>query len=290
MKSQACRYSVSPLEADGSHISSGFDISCLSHVALTKIVYDRVVFQLLYPLEKSLIFRNPLLGHILGCIFMMLIVRVFPKNDLSTSWNSTLSNLQNMTSEHYRPLYISQQEEKDFMSIMCDVKDIDAFADVLVHKIPSAADSAKTRTITLLKPVFFPAPKDRPLQLERYQVALRVDSDELHNVFNHTVHLDYSSDVFPTYAAYSFGEDDILLSVLSVSRDRITKFVKDNIASQKGVLGVDIARINISMRVAPIEMWRKYRESKYLFKPYDGYEAYDYIEQGALEGAFVRDV
>ena len=221
---------------------------------------------------------------------MMLIVRVFPKNDLKDSWNKVLINLRTMTDECCTPLYISQQEEKDFMSIMFDVKDIDAFADVLVKKIPSAADSVRTRTITLLKPVFFPAPKDRPSNLERYQVSLRTASNELHDVFNHTVHLDYSSDVFPTYAAYSFGEDDVLLSMLSVSRDRIKRFVKDNIESQKGVLSADIARINISMRVAPTEMWRKYRENKYLFKPYDGYVAYDYIEQGALEGAFVRDV
>lgn len=241
-------------------------------------------------MEKSLIFRSLLLAGILGCILMMLIVRVFPRKDLDSSWNSVLGNLQKMTGEHCTPLYISQQEEKDFMSIMYDVKDIDAFADVLAQEIPSAADSAKTRTITLLKPVFFPAPKDRPLQLERYQVALRVASYELHNVFNYTVHLDYSSDVFPTYAAYSFGEDDILLSMLSVSRDKIRTFVKENVESQTGVLGVDVARINMSKRVAPTEMWKKYREQRYLFKPYDGYEEHDFVEEAALAGAFVRDL
>ncbi|WP_455284254.1 hypothetical protein [[Eubacterium] cellulosolvens] len=44
------------------------------------------------------------------------------------------------------------------------------------------------------------------------------------------------------------------------------------------------------MRVAPTEMWKKYREDKYLFRPYDGYEEYDYTDIAALEGAFVRDV
>ena len=221
---------------------------------------------------------------------MMLIVRVYPNNDLEESWKRVLNNLQKMSTDHCTPLYISQQEEKDFMSIMFDVRDIDAFADVLVKNMPSAADSEKTRTITLLKPVFFPAPKDRARQLERYQVAIRVTSDEVHDVFNHTIHLDYSSDLFPTYAAYSFGEDDILLSMLSVSREKIRKFVRESIESQKGVLGVDVARINVSKRVAPTEMWKKYRESKYLFKPSDGYEEYDYAEIGAMEGAFVRDV
>jgi hypothetical protein len=221
---------------------------------------------------------------------MMLIVRVYPKKDLKDSWDCLLSDLGKISNENCTPLYISQQEEKDFMSIIFDVKDADAFADVLVKRIPPAADSGKTRTITLLKPVFFPAPKDRIPQLERYQVAVKVTSEELHNVFNHTIHLDYSSDLFPTYAAYSFGEDDILMSMLSVSRDRIRAFVKDRIESQKGVVSVDVARISMSRRLAPTEMWRKYREGKYLFKPSDGYVEYDYTELSALEGAFVRDV
>jgi hypothetical protein len=221
---------------------------------------------------------------------MMLIVRLFPKEDLEDSWNRTLNSFEEMHDENCTPLYISRQEEKDFMSVMYDVNDIDSFADVLVRKIPSAANSEKTRTITLLKPVFFPAPKERPEQLERYQVAMRVASDELNDVFNHVIHLDYSVDLFPTYAAYSFGEDDILVSMLSKSREELTAFVKKKIESQKGVLSVDIARIDMSKRLAPLEMWRRYREEKYLFKPYDGFEDYDFTEQALLSGAFEKDL
>jgi hypothetical protein len=220
---------------------------------------------------------------------MMIIVRVFPKRDLRDSWDRLLNNLERISNKDCTPLYISQQEEKEFMSIMYDVKDIDAFADVLVKQIPSAANSEKTRTITLLKPVFFPAPKERPRQLERYQVAIRASSDELPDIFSHTVHLDYPEDLFPTYAAYSFGEDDILVSMLSVGRDRIRTFVGEKIESQRGVLGVDVARIDMSKRLAPTEMWKSYRESRYLFKPYDGYEEYDFTELAYLEGAFVKE-
>jgi len=162
---------------------------------------------------------------------MMLIVRLFPRDDLGDSWDRVLNNVEKISNKDCTPLYLSQQEEKDFMSIIYDVRDIDAFADVLVKQIPSTANSEKTRTITLLKPVFFPAPKDRPRLLERYQVAIRATSEDVQNVFNHTVHLDYPEDLFPTYAAYSFGEDDILLSILSVSRDKIRAFVREKIES-----------------------------------------------------------
>jgi hypothetical protein len=221
---------------------------------------------------------------------MMMIVRMFPRNDLKDSWDRVLNNLDQISDGNCTPLYMSQQEEKDFMSIIFDVKDVDAFADVLVKRVPSAANAEKTRTITLLKPVFFPAPKDRPTQLERYQVAIRASSDELDKVFNQIIHLDYPEGLFPTYAAYSFGEDDILASMLSVSRERIRGYVKEKIESQKGVLHVDTGRINASRRLAPVEMWRKYRESKYLFKPYNGFEEYDFTELALLTGAFKEEL
>ena len=221
---------------------------------------------------------------------MMILLRIFPKQDLSDSWRRALANSDDITNKDCTPLYASQQEEKDFMSIMYDVKDIDSFAEVLVSKIPLAVNSKKTRTITLLKPVFFPAPKDRPEQLERYQVAIRVASDEVNNVFNRILHLNYPVNLFPTYAAYSFGEDDILVSMLSISRDKLRAFVKEKIESQQGVLSVDIARIDMSKRLAPLEMWRRYREEKYLSKPSEGFEECDFTEQALISGAFVKEV
>ena len=63
----------------------------------------------------------------------------------------------------------------------------------------------------------------------------------------------------------------------------------ENLESQKGVVSVEVARINMSKRVAPTEMWKKYRESKYVFKPTGEYEEYDFIEHAALTEAFVRE-
>jgi len=221
---------------------------------------------------------------------MMIIVRIFPKGELKESWDRLLNNLERVSNEHCTPLYLSQQEEKNFMSLIYDVKDMDHFDDIIVKKIPSAVQPEKTRTVTLLRSSFFPVRKDRPANLERYQVAVRVTSNELENVFNSILNLDYPRDVFPTYAAYSFGEDDILTSMLSTSRDRIKKFVWEKLERQEGVLNVEVARINMSKRVAPTEMWKKYRESKYVFKPTWEHEEYDFVEQAALTGAFVREL
>jgi hypothetical protein len=221
---------------------------------------------------------------------MMIILRIFPNGDLDGGWDAVLRNLDKLGNDQCTPLYLSQQEERSFMSIIYDLKDLDSFTDVLVKNIPSVLHPAKTRTITLLSPVFFPVPKDRPGNLERYQVSTKVRSDKLEDIFDDIVHLKYPRDVLPTYAAYSFGEDDILASFLSVSRDRINTFLRDNVEPRRGVLSVEAARIDNSKRLAPIEMWRRYRESRYAFKPTGQYEEYDFTELAALTGAFVHEI
>ena len=207
----------------------------------------------------------------------MIIVRIFPKGELEESWRSVLDNLEKISNEHCTPLYLSQQEDEGFMSLVYDVSDVDLFSDILAKRIPSLLQPEKTRTITLLKPVFFPAPKDRPANLERYQVAVRAVSQELEGIFNYMLHLDYPRDAFPTYAAFSFGEDDILISMLSTSRDRLKQFVGENLEPQRGVVSVEVDLINRSKRVAPAEMWKNYRESKYVFKPAAEQEEYDFL-------------
>jgi len=221
---------------------------------------------------------------------MMVIVRIFPSGKLEESWNKVLENPEALSNMYCTPLYLSQREEENFMTLIYDVNDADRFADIVVKSIQSLLHPEKTRTITLLKPVFFPAPKDRPKSLERYQVAVRGMCGELENIYNHILHLDYPGDAFPTYAAYSFGEDDILTSMLSTGRDRLGQFLKANLESQRGVISLDISHISRSRRVAPTEMWKRYRESRYLFKPTAEQEEYDFLEREVLHGAREREV
>jgi hypothetical protein len=208
----------------------------------------------------------------------MIIVRIFPRGELEESWNRILNNLEAISNSYCTPLYLSQREEENFMSLIYDVKDVDFFSDVLAKRIPSLLQVEKTRTVTLLKPAFFPVPKDRPANLERYQVAVRARPEELESIFNYILHLNYPVDAFPTYAAYSFGEDDILTSMLSTSRDRLNQFLKENLEPLQGVVSADVGLINRSKRVASAMMWKEYRESRLVFRPTAEQEEYDFLE------------
>ena len=219
---------------------------------------------------------------------MMIIVRIFPKGELKESWDTVLNNLERISNKYCTPLFLSQREQENRMSLVYDVTEINSLGDILVKHIPSLLQPEKTRTVTLLKPAFFPAPRDRPANLERYQVALRVESQELENIFNLMLHLDFPKDAFATYAAYSLGEVDILVSMCSTSMDRLNQFVKKNLEPQKGVVGIEIGHISRSKRVAPTMMWKKYRESRYVSKPTGEQEEYDFLESEVLHGARER--
>jgi len=221
---------------------------------------------------------------------MMIVVRISPKGELEESWNKVLNNLEMISNKYCTPLYLSQREEENRMSLVYDVTEVNSLGDILVKDIPSLLQPEKTRTVTLLKPAFFPAPRDRPANLERYQVALRVRSEELEDIFNFILHLDYPKDAFPTYAAYSLGEVDILVSMCSTSMDRLKQFVKEKLEPKEGVISVEVGHISKSKRVAPSIMWKSYRESRYVFKPTAEQEEYDFLEREVLHGSRDRDV
>ena len=215
---------------------------------------------------------------------MMIIVRIYPRGELRETWNRVISGLEKLSSNRCVPLYLSQREEENFMTLIYDVEDVDSFADIVATSIPSLSHPAKTRTITLLKPVFFPAPKDRPPNLERFQVSISASPEEVTNVFNRIVHIDYPKDTFPTYTAYSFGEDDIVTSMLSSGRSRLEQFVNEELRPLRGVVSVSVGHIDKSKRVAPEEMWKKYRESRYAFRPRAKFEEYDFLEYATSPG------
>jgi len=220
---------------------------------------------------------------------MMVIVRIFPSGMLEESWNKTIDNLADLTNLYCTPLYLSQREEENFMTITYDVRDPDWFTDIVVKKIPALLRPEKMRTVTFLRPVFFPAPKDRPQNLERYQVAVRGRPGELETIFNFILTLKYPSDAFPTYAAYSFGEDDILLSMLSNARDKLDGFLRAKLEPLSGVDGISIGHITRSKRVAPTQMWKRYREQRYGSRPTAEQEEYDFLEREVLHGARERE-
>lgn len=198
---------------------------------------------------------------------MMMIVRLYPKGDKQKLWDCVLPILREIKSEHYRPLYLSQWEPVEFTTVMIDVGNLNCMHKLFTQELSKCDEIERSRTLTLMSPHFFPVPKERPQELHRYRIAVQVDTALLEQVYQKISDIDYSNiNIFPTYQAYSFGEDDILLSVLAENEEGIDTFIQDFLAPIEGIRNVEYIWITQSLRIAPKDFWREYRKKLYKIK------------------------
>ena len=195
---------------------------------------------------------------------MMMLVRLFPIKDKHKLWDCVLPILKEIKSEHCQPLYLSEWEPVDFITVMVDVINIDCMYKIWTQDLSKCKELDRSRTLTLMSPIFYPVPKDRPEKLHRYRIALQIDTAHLENIFNKIIDIDLKKiNIYPTYQAYSFGEDDILLSILSESESNIDTLIQQYLAPLEGVKNVEYIGITRSHRIAPTEFWREYRKKLY---------------------------
>lgn len=224
---------------------------------------------------------------------MMLIVRLYPETSREKVWDFVVNKFKGYESAGCTPLYASQREDAEHVSVIFEANKVDDMAQFLVDEISECPEIRKTRTITLMKPVFFPVPKNRPKKLCRYRVAMRLSPSHYRDVYNKLLHKDYHEDLYPTYMAFSFGEDDILLSMLAPSTGEIKEYAEEHIKPLDGVRSVDISLITKSCRLMPHEEWKKYRRRRYLVPPTEKHdEEFDWTlsELAALSGAFPEEL
>ena len=228
---------------------------------------------------------------------MTIIVRLFAKSSMEKLWEDIENHLPKFESEDLIPLYASQQEEKDYITVIFEARNFEVLKDVLTTNLPTLVDVRKTRTIPMLEPTYFLLPKNHPKNLERYLVTLRVDPNKTQAIRSTIVRAKFPDNVFATYLTYSLGDDDILISVLSDSRGAVQGLVKNLFGDMDGVESYDISNQLKTKRLTSLATWKEHQE-KFLsshdkeFKKDldDSYDwTNDFYEHAAITGAFVRE-
>ncbi|MBI5001296.1 MAG: hypothetical protein HZB92_07220 [Euryarchaeota archaeon] len=229
---------------------------------------------------------------------MTVVVRLFAKKSLPRLWEDIETSLPKLKSKDLVPLYASQQEAKDYITIITEATNFEALNDVVINNISTLADVRKTRTIPLLEPTYFLLPKGHPRDLERYLISLRAEPKSYQAIRSKIVCYDYPDNVFLSYLAYSLGEDDILLSVLTDSKKSVMAFAKEAFDRMDGVRSYEISNQLKTKRLASETAWKQHHE-KFL-SSYDRQHRGDYdtdydwsnnfYEYAAMSGAFVHEL
>jgi len=150
---------------------------------------------------------------------------------------------------------------------MIDVSNTDGLFKFFTKDLAQCDMIDRSRTLTLMYPIFHPVPKNRPENLHRYRIALQVETPHLESVYHKITDIDYRKKrVIPTYQAFSFGEDDILISVLAENEENLNNLIQDYIVPLEGVINAEYIKITKSFRILPKEEWVAYRKKLYRIK------------------------
>ena len=231
---------------------------------------------------------------------MMIIVRLAPKSDLGKIWDYVENNvIKEEATKYVTPLYATQAEGMMSVGVIFDVKDPDDIAHFITESLSKCEECHHTNTISLMKPIFFPIPKNRPEKIQRYIIRIYIHPRYYKNTYQYLINYKYTKNLFPIYISYSFGDEDIVMNVAADSIQTAKDFVKEKIRSLEGANTVLLYPVVKAKRFASLEKLIE-EQQKYLAesakkmdeseidKDFDWVE--DFEEYAMLTGAFSRDI
>jgi hypothetical protein len=230
---------------------------------------------------------------------MMMIVRLFPKTNLDRVWHYVENVIAKESKEGITPLYSAQLEGMMSVGIIFDVKDPDNIAHFLTETLSDFDECHHTRTISLMKPVFFPIPKEKPENIQRFVIRIYTHPKNYKNIYNYLINYNYPFNLFPIYVSYSLGDEDLVMSVGADSSETVNTFLKEKIRTLDGVDSSTFYPVVKVKRFAPlaklVEEQQKHLAEKAkgtpesdIDKDFDWVE--DFEEYALLTGAFPRDL
>ncbi len=182
---------------------------------------------------------------------MLVLMRLYAKSGVSELWNAIEFQKRNLYWKEINPLYAIQQERKRYLSMVLDIKNFESFQRLFLNNIATMTPVKKIMTIPIMSPIYFPLPKDHPTDFIRYQVFLRVSPEKYNEVYSKIITLKYPEDIIVTYLSHSFGDDDMIISLLARDRETALDFVNDSIGKIDGVFAHDTSRVIRSEYLLP---------------------------------------
>ena len=145
---------------------------------------------------------------------MIVVMRLYPHYEVEKVWQYVEKHFSNMKGDGVVPLFMSEQDYQNHVSLICDINDTDALADFLIKDIAPCKEIARTRTATMLKPAFHPIPKNASDKLCRFLVPLKVKPEKWGEIYEKLLKLTPPDDINVAYVALSLGEEDLLISLI----------------------------------------------------------------------------
>jgi DNA-binding Lrp family transcriptional regulator len=150
-----------------------------------------------------------------------------------------------------------------------------------------------------MKPVFFPIPKKKPENVQRFIIRIYTHPRNYRGIYNYLTDYKYPFNIFPIYVSYSLGDEDIVMNIAADSRQTVNNFLREKIRTMDGVDSASFYPVVKAKRFAPLEKLIE-EQKKYLTKKGKGFSekdtdrkfdwVEDFEEYALLTGAFPGDL
>lgn len=228
---------------------------------------------------------------------MLMIIRLYPKTDLNKIWEYIENEMSDKGKYSITPLYATMTEGMMDVGLIFDVNEPNELSEFLTEEIGKCDEVYNTKTITLMKPIFFPIPKRKPESIYRYLIRIYAHPRYYKKIYDYLLDFNYPFNLFPIYISYSLGEEDIIMNIGADSPETVKKFVREHIRSQEGVEQCSIHAVYKSKRFVSldklIEKQKKYLDERKMKRMEEVDLKFDWIENfeeyAKLTGAFPED-
>lgn len=227
---------------------------------------------------------------------MMFVVRLRPRAEIDKVWNWVSKAFTGKKADDVVPLYVSQREDHHYVDTILEAKDSEQLANFLIKQVPKCREIDDTRTVTLMKPAFYPVPAKAGQGAKRFAVSISATPRNYRSVYDHLIRMKVPEGVYLNYIAYEFGDHDIILSSIARDWSMIRKFVRERIRNLPGVTEAKAHLIYRSQRLAPKSVWTKHQKKYSVEKitgvvPKDKWE-YDwtFIDECVVSGALPDEI
>lgn len=195
---------------------------------------------------------------------MLTLVRLFAKRNPDAVWDY-VHRIYDARSSSTMPLFMSQPKWKKFVTVIFETKTLDDLQSLIVDQSAKCRDISDTQTIPLMKPVFLPIPKERPSDLGRYSVSVKVHPTGYRDVYESVINAKHDANLFVWYAAYAVGEYDVFCSVFAKGKRYIDQFSR-SLRKVVGVTKITALPLKRTQIIATDEEWNRLRV-RLLYRP-----------------------
>jgi len=223
-----------------------------------------------------------------------------PKSDLNKIWEYVEHHIgKEDTTLNVTPLYATQAEGMMSVGVIFNVKNPDNIAHFLTETLEKCTECHHTKTVTLMKPVFFPIPKKRPETIHRFVIRIYTHPRYYKSIYHFLTTYKYPFNLFPIYISYSLGDEDLIVNVAADSPETVNTFVREKIRNLEGADSVQCYPVVKAKRFTSLdklieEQQQRFGETAKKIDKRDIDQQFDWVEDfeeyALISGAFPSDL